>query len=219
MAGERDIEDRVGLREVPLWKAVLEGNDFEQTDPLGLEGLLVEVTDAQARYIFHTFDCADELFTRWRNVVDNYTAVPEFDEDRITEVLTPYLAQIKSLASANGLEELADVATLDRVEFHPDGDERDGDLTEDWLELLEQIITTEAPELHDQQVLEIRSVEAALLGVAYLPELNYYLMQPLQPSSTFNPDLFYALWANNADVVIDTDAIHISRRVNPHPLS
>lgn len=213
MAGERDIEDRLGLQEVPLWKAVLEGNDFEQTDPIGLEGLLVEVTDAQARYIFNTFDCADELFTRWRKVVDNYTAVPEFDENRITEVLAPYLAQIKSLASANGLEELADVATLDRVEFHPDDDERDGDLTPDWLELVEQI-TAEAPPVHNQE-LEIRSVEAALLGVAYLPELNRYLMQPLEPSSTFNPDLFYAVWANNADVVIDTDAIRISRRVKP----
>lgn len=201
------------LEEVPLWKAVLEGNDFEQTDPLGLGALLVEVTDAQARYVFHTFDCADELFTRWRNVDDNYTAVPEFNEDRITEILTPYLAQIQQMASANGLDELADVATLDRVEFHPDADERDGELTWDWLELVEDI-TAQAPAVHSKQ-LEIRSLRAALLGVAYLDELTYYLMQPLEPSSVFNPDLFYDLWANNADVVIDTDAIFIRRRVNP----
>lgn len=204
------------LEEVPLWKAVLEGSDFEQTDPLGLGALLVEATDVQARYVFHTFDCADDLFVRWRNVVDNYTAVPEFNEERITELLTPYLAQIQRLAAANGLDELADVATLDQVEFHPDADERDGELTWDWLELVEGI-TAQAPTVHSRE-LEIRSLRAALLGVAYLDELTYYLMQPLEPSSAFNPDLFYDLWANNADVIIDTDVISLRRRVSPSNL-
>lgn len=195
------------------WDRVLLGFDVADEDPLAVEAVLLEADRETARLVLRGFDEADELLARWQSVVDHHEGGSAFPPDRVLAALGPYLAQVRRLATEAGHRPLAEAARLDRVRFDDEVGFEPTDLHLDWLELVDDVVDPWRPS--GWRELEYSALRLAVHPVAYLDELLYYVLRPLEPVDRFDPDLFHAVWLLNATVAIDVDEVRVNRRVGP----
>lgn len=196
-----------------IWDLVLRGIDIVSENPSAIEDMLVGADRETVRLVLRGFEPSEDLLARWQNVVDRYACGPDFDQDRVSAALQPYLDQVRRLATETGHTALANAARYERIRFDDAAVFEASELHLDWLRLVDDVVAPARPT--DWRELEYRALRLVMHPVAYLDELLFYMLKPLEPTVRFDPDHFYAVWSGNATATIDHHEVRINRRVGP----